>query len=819
MIKRYPCQAAVLLVLGILTAKGLPPGRQQEILLAAPASAAAALLLASWALREKAALKKLRQAMLLGLVFAAGMARMHAAAREAQRQTDGLFDGQAVTVQGRVTDKKLKETSFGTLQWTVCLADSYLKTPQEIRSCGNIILYISQESIEPVIGNTILVSGNVTFFQQARNEGNFDEAAYYRNQGYSIKLYGKEGTYQAAGLHRDRLREFLYSMRQRMMQEFQKSMPPQAAGVLGAMLLGEKSFLSGERKELYRQSGIAHILAISGLHISILGAAAFALMRRAGGSYMLSSAVSMGLLAAFGLMAGMGISTARAVVMFGIFLGAQCCGRAYDSMNALAVAAACILLHNPCALFLAGFQFSFAAVAGVLLGKEACLVFRPRYRLTETVLASLSIQALTLPLTAWYYFEIPVYSVLLNLFVLPFMGLVLGAGLLGGIAGILSCTWMPPGLVLETASRAMLCACAFVLEYFAKAGEFFLKLPKAVQVTGQPEGWQMALYYLLLFGYVWISAKLRENGLWRMHKDAGSRSADGKDSRAAGLRHIRRMQKLAAAASSGICLCILFFRVPGPAEVVALDVGQGDAVYIRTSGGLDVFVDGGSSDVKQAGTYRILPFLKSRGVAEIDCWFVSHLDQDHISGLKEAIDSGYGIGQVVFAKGVVKDEAYEALAGQLAGRGIAAGYLGRGDVLHAGQASFRALAPDGPGTDRNAQSLVLLYEDGGFSGFFSGDISVQEERRLAAQERPGRAVLYKAAHHGSKHSNSMELLECLKPQVCIVSCSADNDYGHPGKEAVEHMESCGSTVCYTMHSGQIRVRQDAGGIRVIPFIP
>ncbi len=259
--------------------------------------------------------------------------------------------------------------------------------------------------------------------------------------------------------------------------------------------------------------------------------------------------------------------------------------------------------------------------------------------------------------------------------------------------------------------------------------------------------------------------------------------------------------------------------MPGPAEVVALDVGQGDAVYIRTSGGLDVFVDGGSSDVKQAGTYRILPFLKSRGVAEIDCWFVSHLDQDHISGLKEAIDSGYGIGQVVFAKGVVKDEAYEALAGQLAGRGIAAGYLGRGDVLHAGQASFRALAPDGPGTDRNAQSLVLLYEDGGFSGFFSGDISVQEERRLAAQERPGRAVLYKAAHHGSKHSNSMELLECLKPQVCIVSCSADNDYGHPGKEAVEHMESCGSTVCYTMHSGQIRVRQDAGGIRVIPFIP
>lgn len=802
MLKRHLSQAVILSVTGILAAKGIILWRLDGLqragtVLTVPAAAAAAVLTVFFVSREPVRKKRLRKACILLAAFAAAAVRMWQVSAETGYQLQGIKDGEAAAVQGRIIQKKQKETESQNIQWTVCLTDSYLKTEQEIRSCGNIILYLSLDAGEPVIGNTIIVEGNIILFREARNDGNFDERAHYQNQGYSLKFYADDASYQVKDTHTDRMREFLYGVQQKLSAVYRKAMPQKEAGALAAMLLGEKSQLFAETKELYRQSGIAHILAISGLHISVLGAAVCGVLRKTGASYPVSSAVSMGLLMAFGFMTGMGTSAVRAVLMFGIYLGAACCGRAYDSMSALAAAGAWILLQNPRVLFLAGFQFSFAAVAGVLLGKEICRIFSPKYRLTETVLVSLSIQALTLPLTAWYYYEIPVYSVLLNLFVLPFMAAVLILGLSGGLAGLLDFGWMP--------AKAMLFVCTAVLAYFSKAGELFLKLPGAVRVTGRPEAWQMAAYYLILAACAQMAARMPSDERPVKKKASG--------------RNWRRRQKAAVTAGFFICISILFFPLQRPAEVTILDVGQGDGIYIRTSDGTDVIIDGGSNDVKQAGTYRIVPFLKFRGVAEIDYWFVSHLDQDHISGLKEAADSGYRIGRVIFAKGVLKDEAYEKLLKKLAEWQIQTGFLAKGDILSGQNASFRALAPDetDAANDRNAQSLVLLYEDCGFSAFFPGDISLKEEQKLLKDEGLTKTVLYKAAHHGSKHSNSLELLSRLSPDISLISCSKENEYGHPGKEAVEHMQQCGSRVYYTMHSGQIRVRWGKNGLSVKAF--
>ncbi len=845
MTARYLSQTVIFSVMGILSVKGmtlwlLDGFAKTGILLALLSAVGAAVLLAVLVRRETAWNKRLQKTCVLVLAFAAAAVRMWHVSVETEYQLQGLADGQAAAVQGRIIQKKKKEIENRNNSWTVCLTDSYLKTAQGIRSCGNILLYLNLEAGEPVIGNTITVTGNIIFFREARNDGNFDERAYYHNQGYSVKFYADDVSYQVKDTYTVRMREWLYHMQQEISAVYQKTMPQQEAGVLAAMLSGEKSQLLNETKELYRQSGIAHILAISGLHISVLGAAVFQLLRKKGVSYAVSSAISMSFLLAFGCMTGMSTSTARAVIMFGVYLGAACCGRAYDSMNGLAAAGAWILLKNPRALFLAGFQFSFAAVCGVLLGKEICAVMKPKYRLAETMLVSLSIQAVTLPLTAWYYFEIPVYSIFLNLIVLPFMTLVLITGLAGGMTGLL-----PGGLV---PAKVMLFPCTAVLRYFSKAGELFLKLPGAVCTTGRPEGWQMVLYYLILAGCVQMSRRRETPGArcgqmskgaekqdaWCEPKSTGAGARCGQISKRAEKpdtkcskenkcqkKKARELFRKKVFISAGFCccMCILFVPLPKPAEVTVLDVGQGDGIYIRTSGGLDIFIDGGSSDVKQAGTYRILPFLKSQGVADIDYWFVSHLDQDHVSGLKEAAESGYGIGQAVFAKGVWKDEAYEKMLKQLADCRIQAVSLGKGDALRAGDAAFTALAPDeaDTGSGRNENSLVLLYEDSGFSAFFSGDISQKEEQRLLADQRPAKTVLYKAAHHGSKHSNSEELLACLRPDVSLISCSADNDYGHPGKEAVEHMEQCGSTVYYTMHSGQIRVRWGKDGLQLMEF--
>lgn len=754
--------------------------------------------------REPVWQKKLRQAVLLFLAFTAGILRMYAVSEKMELWTADLTDGQKTVIQGRIVKKQLKQTKDGNISWTVCLTDSYRKASQGVRSCGDVILYTGQQAVQPVIGNIIVASGTIQLFHEARNDGNFDARAYYQNQGYAFQVYADQNAFQVADADTGHLREFLYGLRQRLIRIYESGMPKEEAGALCAMLTGEKSLLLEETGRLYRQSGIAHILAISGLHISILGAAVFRLLRRGGISYPVSSAVSMGLLLPFGVMTGFGTSTLRAVVMFGIQLAAACCGRAYDSLTALAVAAGWILLQNPCCLFLAGFQFSFLAVAGVLLGNEICQIFRPRYRLAETALVSLCIQMLTLPLTAWYYFEIPVYSMLLNLFVLPFMSLVLFLGLAGGISGLaggmsVAGLAVPGGLL----SGLLLDGCTLFLGYFTKAGELCLRMPGAVYLSGRPEIWQIAGYYLILAGSILAV-------LGRRWTQAGS---------ASDRQRIRRRR--VAVAGFAACLALLLLPSAGQAEVVILDVGQGDGIYIHTGDGQHVMIDGGSTDVKQAGTYRILPFLKSRGAAGIDYWFLSHLDQDHISGFLEAVQSGYPVGEVVLAEGVVRDEAYDRVMERLSGTGIRIRYLKKGDVLRAQQSCFRCLAPAGGqlSSDRNAQSLVLLYEENGFRGLFSGDISKKEEQMLLAEKNPGPVTLYKAAHHGSDGSNAKELLAALKPSVSVISCAEKNTYGHPGEEAAAAIESYSGITKYTMHSGQIRVTPGSGVPDVSGYLP
>ncbi len=808
MTKRYPCQAVGMLILGILLKKGIMEWQEAKtagfgLFLSMTAVFGAAVLAGICIRREPLKRKRLRQAAILFLSFLIGMLRLSAVCGKMERSLAGLSDGQKITLQGRVIKKQSKPSKEPEDSWTVYLTDCYLNDLQGIRPCENLILYTDPGAGEPVTGSILMISGTIRFFQEARNDGNFDERSYYQNQGYAFAVYAGKNSCRQMNEDADRLQEVLYRLRQKLVQVYQSAMPQLEAGVLCAMLTGEKSLLAEETKQLYRQSGIAHILAISGLHISILGMAVFRLLRRLEISYLLSSIVSMSMLSLFAMMTGSGISTMRAVIMFALCLGAACCGRAYDSMTGLSVAAALLLLDNPRCLFLAGFQFSFLAVAGVLLGKEICRIYGSKYRLAETMRISLSLQMLTLPFTAWYYFEIPVYSMLLNLVVLPLMGVVLLLGLAGGVLGLL----FSGGMFV----RLPLAGCTLLLGWFSGAGKLFLHLPGAVYLTGQPQIWQLAGYYLILAGSVFLAMRRAQTRTENRTCKEGAKTADSRKVEKGGGRSRRMVE-------TGFLLCLLFILlpVPKPAEVSVLDVGQGDGIYIRTSDGMHLMIDGGSTDIRQAGTRRILPFLKSQKVAAIDYWFLSHLDQDHISGFLEIVQSGYPVREVVLASGVVKDAAYEKIIGQLSGYRINIRYLKKGETLSGIRSRVRCLAPaSGHWPDgRNANSLVLLYEDGGFSGLFSGDISKKEEQKMLSEQRMSPVSLYKAAHHGSDHSNARELLAVLKPSVCVVSCARENSYGHPGKEAVSAMQTYSGSIRYTMCSGQIRVTYGRSRLKV-----
>ena len=266
-------------------------------------------------------------------------------------------------------------------------------------------------------------------------------------------------------------------------------------------------------------------------------------------------------------------------------------------------------------------------------------------------------------------------------------------------------------------------------------------------------------------------------------------------------------------------LLLLVFYRPNPGLLVCfLDVGQGDGIYIRAEHGGSFFLDGGSTSESQVGEYRILSFLKCRGVRRVEGWFVSHADEDHISGLKEVWESGYPVERLFLSQFIPRDEAWEELCRLARAYETEIVYLGPGDVVGSGELSFTCLYPRQEGAERNDASMALYMDSPHLTAFFGGDLSTKTERELAQGYDRGPVDLYKAIHHGSDGSNSAALLELLRPRVSVVSCAAENSYGHPGKYAVERMEAQGSLMLYTMEGGQITVGADKKGIWVEEFV-
>lgn len=707
-----------------------------------------------------------------------------------------LQDGMKVILQGELEEKEYKNHSY-----LYYLNNCYIKLEQDevsvnskksgkhlITACNQVIVEMEDDTIP--IGKVLVLEGNVNVFNQARNEGNFDEKSFYQSQKIDFKL--KKAFVVELHGEEDEFREGLYRLKQRLKSVYANCMTEETGGVITMMALGDKSLMDAEIKELYQKVGISHVLAISGLHVSVIGMTIYNLLRKLFGSFVVSGTLASGFMFAYGCMAGFRPSATRAIIMFFMMLLGQMIGRSYDSLSSLSLSGMWLLWENVFLLKYAGFLFSYAAVLGVVLvGKMVAKTFKEKNKLRDLLYSSFSIQLVTVPLTAYFYFEVPVYGMLVNLLVLPMMSMLLFFGLLGGFIGLV---WMD-------VARWILVPCQLILLFYQKLSGIIQGLPNAGFITGQPVLWRMVAFYCALSVVIYV--------IWK------SRNVRG---------YI----------VTGVLLLAFVLYLPNDdAEVNILDVGQGDGIYLRTSSGHDIFIDGGSTDTGKVGTYRILPFLKSRGVKEIDYWFVSHADRDHVSGLQEILESGYHVENLVFAESVVEDETYEELlelAYCMKTEVLHMGYL---DCLHLGDARLTCIFPydEFATEDKNAASLVLYFKEREFDGIFTGDIGVSEEAWIAEHRKEwmriddsesgkeindksvndkrengvSRIDLYKVAHHGSRYSNSTVILEALQPKVAVISCGTNNSYGHPHEETLERLKMAGCEIWNTAESGQVTV--------------
>lgn len=615
-----------------------------------------------------------------------------------------------------------------------------------------ILCYLGGEE-NPAMGSLVLVEGKFRPFVHATNPGEFDAADYYRIAGQQGRLM--RACCLAGSRGHSVFREGLYRVREYLSLLIDACYPEREASVMGAMLLGKKAMLDEEVKSLYRQNGIIHILAISGLHLSILGMGFHRLMRRLQVPLLVNIILSLALMYCYGMMTGMGISIVRAFVMFAMKLCADLCGRTYDLLTAMMTAALLILVQQPLYLTQSGFLFSFGAVCGIGFLPSASQQFPTGNKVLKAVFSGGWISLCTLPVYLCFYYEFPPYSVLLNLIVIPCMGALLLSGI--AVMGAAAC-FLPLGRLAAFPG-------IWILVFYEKCCGLCMKLPGKRLITGRPQNWQVMAFLGLLTAAVALAGKTKKGQFW-------------------------------CAVFGAVFL--LTCRTPQGFEITMLDIGQGDCFYLADGQGGHYLIDGGSSDRKEVETYQIAPFLKYRGVRRLNAVFITHSDTDHISGimglLEEYGETGIEIGCVFLPDlaGESRDENYRKLLSLAESRGIPVRPLHAGECLESGKLMLTCLHPgeNYVNQDANAGSTVLFLTYENFSALFTGDLEGEGEELVtgrmarmgdggagdsAGLHLPQRITLLKIAHHGSKNSTEETFLAVVNPRIALISAGRDNE--------------------------------------------
>ena len=420
----------------------------------------------------------------------------------------------------------------------------------------------------------------------------------------------------------------------------------------------------------------------TGLHIAILGMTLFEWLRKRTGSYRISGCVAMIVVVFYGIMTGLSGSTSRAVIMMGLVMIGKAKGRSADLLTSAGIASIGMAVWNPYVIRDAGFQLSFAAVAGLAVIHPVYVqTFGKKGKLRQAFGVSLSSSLATLPICVFYYYQFPLYGILLNLLVVPLVSCLLMSALVTAGCGIIS---------IKAAELAGIPA-HFILILYERLCGLSEKIPFSSINVGHISVRMVLVYYLGLGVVLFIlrcyageknsSQSTDENNSAgeevnkSMSKSLGrdltkpeTNSPSDKDlakpsmSKSLGrdlTKSVRKKSGRCGRYLYGIILVILLTALYEYANLdrsfvtVFLDVGQGDGILIRTEQGTSILIDGGSTSNRKVGEYVLLPAIRYYGMAELDYVFVTHGDADHISGIEYLLNAehiGVRIRNLVLAK-------------------------------------------------------------------------------------------------------------------------------------------------------------------------
>ncbi len=555
-----------------------------------------------------------------------------------------------------------------------------------------------------------------------------------------------------------------------------------ALGFLLAFVLGETQDLPSSAVGAFRDGGVAHIVAISGLQVALVAALLGYLVRRLGASIRARDAAVLVATLLFAVFAGGRPPVWRAALMIGLYLLARLLGRPTSPEHVLGFSASVILLGDPSSLFDVGFLLTFAAVFGLAeFGAPVVAALRARGApalLADAVGATLGAELAVLPVQAYVFNVVPFVALLSNPFVVPVSAVFLFLGLALLPALLVSPGWAAAAIVpLRLLSDAQL--------GFLDA----LDRLHAVRVVPTPP-------FLLAAG---IGALLVVSGL-------------------AAARAVRRLALFGALlGTAAVVLAPPVRAAEGTVVLQAVDVGQGDCWLLLTPAGR-VLVDGGGSPDREYefGRLRLVPRLADLGAVALDAVVLTHPHPDHARGLL-AVLSSLPVGRVVVPRAAPRNVFLDEVLAAARRRRLVVERLGAGGRFEAGGLAFEVLhPPDAPyaRARENNGSLVLRAEAGGRTLLLTGDVEAAAERDLLEARADLSADVLKVAHHGSRTSTSPEILARVAPRVALVGVGRRNRFGHPAPDVLARLAAARVKVFRTDRDGDVALTFASG--RILP---
>ncbi len=667
---------------------------------------------------------------------------------------------------------------------------------REIEVTGRARLTLLHPEIVPAYGERIRGQFKLRRPRGYGNPGGFDYPLYLRSQGVALEGWAGEGDpIERRGTGEGNpLLTWAYTLRNRMIRAVNGLLPPDQASLLVALTLGARSDIPRQTTEAFQASGTYHILAISGLNVSILAGALFFLLKAVRVPLRPSALLSMGLITFYAALAGGSVSVVRAAVMADVYLLGLVLDREADSFNTLALSALGLLLWQPLFLFDVGSQLTFVATGAILVAVDRLPLasLSPPWRWAATpVVLSLAAFFGTAPILASTFYRISPVGILANLPIVPLSGFLTGAGMLFAVLAT----------VIPRSIGWFATLIGFQIDLLVSLAGWFARVPFASVTIFPPSVLMVVCYYLALGA--WIAA------VWR-----------------------RWLRWMACVATLALAIMVSARMLPifqnDQVRMTVLDVGQGDGIVLELPGKRTILIDGGGlfDDRFDIGEQVVVPFLLSRWIGHVDLMVLTHPHADHLNGL-QAVLRRFPVSEVWDSGQRAAMPAYLWLEETLRWRRIPHKILHDGyrtiefapvqiAVLHPSN-PMRHDSPRGHFSDVNSNSLVLTVRYGKVTLLLPGDIEQEAERLLLEQGADLQAQVLKVPHHGGRTSSSEPFLASVQPKIAVVSAGYRNRFRHPHQETLDRYYAIAGDLYRTDRDGAVTVTSDGNTVEVATF--